>query len=136
MPKGLRITFLIHSIFAFFFGLLLFVAPGWFADVVRWTPSDPAMGRLFGAALIALASSSLLGFYATRENEVRILVEMEMVFTVVGSLGALYQVLFAAAPLFNWVILAIWVPFAVAWFYFLRRMSVSVGRPLTGQRPV
>lgn len=118
MSRGLKITFLIHAIVALAFGLVLYVKPGLWATMVNWTPYDATMTRVYGAALLALAVSSWLGYRAARWDEVRILVLMEIALTVLSTVGGLWGLLFRGAPAFGWVSVLIWVVFAVAWIYF------------------
>jgi hypothetical protein len=118
MSKGLKITFLIHAIVALVFGIVLYLRPGSWATLVNWTPYDPSLTRVYGAALLALAVSSWLGYRAARWDEVRILVLMEIALTVLSTVGGLWGLLFRSAPVFGWVSVLIWVVFALAWIYF------------------
>jgi hypothetical protein len=118
MSKGLKITFLIHAIVALVFGIVLYLQPGLWATLVNWTPFDFNMTRIYGAALLALAVGSWFGYRATRWEEVRILVLMEISLTVLSTVGGLWGLLFRNAPAFAWVSVVIWAAFAVAWIYF------------------
>ena len=118
MSKGLKITFLIHAIVALVFGIVLYLQPGLWARLVNWTPHDDHMTRIYGAVLLALAVSSWFGYRATRWDEVRILVLMEIALTALSTVGGLWGLLFRSAPAFAWVAVVIWVVFAVAWIYF------------------
>jgi hypothetical protein len=125
MSKGLKITFLIHAIVALVFGIVLYLRPVSWALLVNWTPFDGDMTRIYGAALLALAVSSWLGYRAKRWEEVRILVLMEITLTVLSTVGELWGLLFRNTPSFAWVAVMIWVAFAVAWIYFYRRQSAQ-----------
>jgi hypothetical protein len=118
MSRGLKITFIIHALVALVFGLLLYLQPGLWAKMVNWAPFDPILTRVYGAALLALAVSSWLGYRAARWDEVRIIVLMEIALTVLSTVGGLWGLLFRGAPVFGWVSVLIWVVFAVAWIYF------------------
>ena len=118
MSRGLKITFLIHAIVALVFGVVLYLQPGLWATMTKWTPFDGTMTRIYGAALLALAVSSWFGYRAARWDEVRILVLMEIALTVLSTVGGLWGLLFRGAPAFGWVSVVIWVVFAVAWIYF------------------
>ena len=118
MSRGLKITFLVHAIVALVFGIVLYLRPGSWATLVNWTPYDPSLTRVYGAALLALAVSSWFGYRAARWDEVRILVLMEIALTVLSTIGGLWGLLFRGAPVFGWVSVLIWVVFAVAWIYF------------------
>jgi hypothetical protein len=121
MSKGLKSTFLIHAIVALVFGIVLYLQPKLWATLVQWIPFDGNMTRIYGAALLALAVSSWLGYRATRWEEVRILVLMEIALTALSTVGGLWALLFRNAPAFAWVSVVIWVAFAVAWMYFYPR---------------
>lgn len=121
MSQGLKITFLIHAVVALVFGIAMYLIPGTWAALVNWVPFDSTMTRAYGAALLGLAIKSWLGYRATRWEEVRILIQMEIAFTTLSALGGLYQALVAGAPSFTWVAIGMFVIFAVAWIYFYRR---------------
>ena len=124
MSQGLKITFLVHAIVVLVFGVVMYLIPGTWATLVNWVPFDPGITRGYGAAMLALAISSWLGYRAVRWEQVRIIVQMEIGFTVLGTLAALYEVLFAGGPSFLWVGIAIFAPFALAWIYFYRQSRV------------
>jgi hypothetical protein len=100
MSRGLKITFVVHAIVAFIFGLLLYLTPTIYAGWVNWTTVEPATARFFGAAMLALAVSSWLGSLVTRWEEIRIIVQTEIAFTLLGVLAGLYEVLVAGAAAF------------------------------------
>ena len=70
---------------------------------------------------MGLFVSSWQGIRAARWDEVRIVVQMEIVVTVLGGLAGLYSALFPGAPLFIWVSVVIYWCFAAAWIYFCRQ---------------
>ena len=121
MSQGLKTTFLIHAIVALVFGIVLYLVPGTFLDLVGWKAFDGNMSRAFAAALLALAVSSWFGYRAARWEEVRIVVQMEIAFTVLGPVAGLYGFFVKNAPAFIWVSIVIWAAFAAAWIYFYRR---------------
>ena len=119
MSKGLRVTFLIHAVVSFTAGLLLLLVPGRFLDFIAWAPIDPIASRLLGAAMLALAWSSLRGWRASEWAEVALLVELEVVFAVLACVGLLRHLLFGWWPWMPWAILVLFALFAVAWTVFL-----------------
>ena len=121
MSQGLKTTFLIHAIVALVFGIALYVVPGIFLGLVGWKDFDGNISRALAAALLALAVSSWFGYRAARWEEVRIVVQMEIAFTVLGAVAGLYGFFVKSAPAFIWVSIVIWVAFAAAWIYFYRR---------------
>jgi hypothetical protein len=121
MSKGLRLTFLVHAVVAVLSGLLLLVIPGRFLLFIGWAPIDPIASRLLGAALLALAWSSFRGWRAVEWGQVAILVELEVVFTVLACVGLLRHLLFGWWPLVPWLVFAVFALFAAAWIFSLAR---------------
>ena len=121
MSQGLKTTFLIHAIVALVFGIVMYLIPGTFARLIGWQPFDGNMTRGFAAALLALAVSSWFGYRAARWDEVRIVVQMEIAFTVLGAVAGLYGFFVKGAPAIIWIAIVIWVAFAAAWLYFYSR---------------
>jgi hypothetical protein len=123
MSRGLKTTFLVHAIVTLAFGVVLYLIPDTWAAFINWIPFDPVVTRIYAAALLAIGVSSWLGYRAARWDEVRIVVQTEMVLTVLSALIGLYLALFASAPLFIWVPIGIFVVFAMAWIYFYRQVQ-------------
>jgi hypothetical protein len=120
MSTALRITFLVHAVVALVMGLPLLIIPGQFlGELLRWVPFDPLISRLFGAALLALAWGSYRGWQATERAQVKTVLEIEAVFTVLGSIGLLRHLLIASYPAIVWAVFILLVVFAIAWIYFL-----------------
>ncbi len=115
MSKELKTTFLIHFIVSFLFGTILLVIPKTWANLIQWTPFDPTLTQIYAAALLAIAASSFLAYRATRWQEVKIVVQMEIVFTTLTILISVYRAFIGGAPLFIWGYIIIFIPFAIAW---------------------
>ena len=112
MSPGLKTTFGVHAVVSLIFGLGMYLIPGWLTDLVKWTPYDPGMTQSFGAAMLAFSLSSWLSYKSGNFSDVKIIVHTEIVLTILGALGSLYQVLFAGGPAFNWVSFALFTLFA------------------------
>lgn len=119
MSGSLRITFLLHAIVAFLMGGPLLAAPGRLLSVFGWAPIDPLMSRMLGAALLAMAWSSLRGYLAEEWDQVQIIVELEAAFTVLASFGLLRHLLVGNWPWYTWATFGIFALFAIAWIYHL-----------------
>jgi len=123
VSKGLKLTFLIHAVISFVFGIGLYVFPGTMAKMFNWTPLDPTMARFYGGALLAMSVGSKLGYRATSWEQVRIIVATEIAFCVLGVVGTLYSLLVDGAPAFAWVPFALYAVFAILWIYFYVKAS-------------
>jgi hypothetical protein len=142
ISKGLRNTFLVHSIFSAVLGLLLYVVPGRVLVLLGWIPEkyeltvggttvsapgtflvDPVITRVLGAALLALAFAGFLGWRAKERQEVSILVLLELVFCVLALVAFVVRIvtLGLTLPVIGWVLIVILLAFAVAWGLMLRR---------------
>jgi len=69
--------------------------------------------------MLALAWGSFRGWRAREWAEVEILVELEVIFTVLACVGLLRHLLFGWWPWMPWLIFALFALFAVAWIVFL-----------------
>ena len=119
MSKSLKYTFLIHVAVSLIFGAALLLAPGRFLGLFGWAPIDPLISRLLGAALLALAWSSYRGWGGSSYEQVSVLVEMEVIFTLFGSVGMLRHLLKSWYPWYVWFVFSVLVVFAIAWIYHL-----------------
>jgi hypothetical protein len=142
ISNGLRNTFLAHSILSAILGLVLYVVPGRLLTWLGWIPEnyevmvgntavstpgtflvDPIITRVLGAALLALAFSSFLGWRAKQYQEVFILVPVEFVFCVLALIAFMVRIATfgISIPVVGWVLIVILLGFAVVWGLTLRR---------------
>jgi len=142
ISSKLRAIFLVHGVFAFGLGILLWSIPGRTLTALRWVPEtfevpgtmitapgtifvDPGLTRLLGAALIALAFSSYQAWRAYLWTEVILLVRLKLVFAVLGFFGILLgQVLLREDPslsLLGWLLVLALGGFAIVWGVVLRK---------------
>ena len=153
ISKGLRTTFLVHMIVAAVLGAALWLVPGRSLTLLGWVPEwvpinmpeiaklpaakrsipgetfvDPALTRIIGAMLLALAFSSYRGWRSANRDEVSVLVQMEAVFCVLGVIAFLggawamtQSVEPRTMPVIGWVFTVILAGFAGSWIIALRR---------------
>jgi hypothetical protein len=121
MERIVKGIFGIHAIVAFLVGAPLLIAPGRFLVWVGWRPIDPLGSRMLGAALLALAWTSFRAWREADTKRLVPLVEMELVFTVLGSVGFLRHLLFISYPWFVWFTFAVLALFTLAWAVALLR---------------
>ena len=108
-----RYVLVLHFIVALVFGVLLLAFAGRFARWVNWSYYDPTFAKMLGAALFGLSIGSLLA--ARDPLKHRVIVQMEIVYTLVASVAVLYRLVRydSTTPTFAWV------PFAVTAAFFV-----------------
>jgi hypothetical protein len=140
VSNSLRTTFLIHMIVGLVLGAALWLVPGRTMTLLGWVPAqvplpesdlsvpgqtfvDAGVTRVLGAAFLALAYSSYLGWRAARHEEVKLLVQTEFVLCVLGTIALLVTAFTLARPFpaIGWVFVVMLAAFAVAWGLALRR---------------
>jgi hypothetical protein len=132
VSRGLRTVFLVHAIVAVLFGLVAFVRPIFWVQLFAWAPFDPFMTRGYGAALLALGAASWLGYRAATWAEVRIVVQMEIAFTVLSTVAGLWAVLFRNGPALLWLGIVLWLAFAIAFgSFYAKAPSRAASEPAT-----
>jgi hypothetical protein len=121
IPYGLKITFLVHAVAAGVFGLVFLLIPEMFGGMMGAPIKEPSTFRLVGAALVAFAASSWFAYRATVWERVKIVVQMEIVWTILGVLATLYGLVFEGLPAGDWMNVIILGAFAVAFIFFYSR---------------
>lgn len=121
ISSGLRITFLIHFYVALVFGLIYFLVPQFYGAVINWTVQDPAVFRLLGAAMLGIAFTSLLSYKNPVWEKVKIVVLMEIVWTVLGAIATVWGILFEGLPAIGWMNAVILAVFAFLFVLFYQR---------------
>ena len=119
MSKGLKLTFLVHAFVAFVLGAPLLLAPGRVLALLGWLNIDTMTSRVLGAALLALAWSSWRLWKADTQAHYRRVLEIEAIFTVLGAIGLLRELVVDGFPPIYWLMFALLAIFAAAWNYFL-----------------
>ncbi len=120
--RGLKITFLVHFIVGLVFGLLYLLIPEVWGNLIGWPTQEPAVYRLIGAAVLGFAASSWLAYREAAWEKVKIVVQAEIVWTILGTLVMLWGLIFAGLPAIGWLNAVILGGFAAAFsvFYFRR----------------
>jgi hypothetical protein len=121
IPHGLKMTFLVHFVVAAVFGLVFLLIPDIFGGLMGVLIREPSTFRLVGAALVAFAASSRFAYREAVWERVKIVVQMEIVWTVLGVLAMLYGLIFEGLPAGDWMNVIILGAFAVAFIFFYSR---------------
>ena len=112
----LRITFIIHVIIGLVFGIGFLLVPELLLPMFELTFTDPTV-RTFGAMIIALTIGSILSLMAKEWEQVKIVVEIELVFTLLGPIAMIYHMFVPPIPgVMMWGPIAILL---VTWMLFL-----------------
>jgi hypothetical protein len=121
IPSGLKITFLVHFVVAIVFGAGFLLIPDMLMGMLGARTVEPSTFRLVGAAMLAFAASSWLAYRQPVWEKVRIVVQMEIVWTILGVLAMLYGLIFEGLPAADWMNVVILGAFAVAFIFFYSR---------------
>ncbi|MGD2039341.1 MAG: hypothetical protein PVH11_00855 [Anaerolineae bacterium] len=124
ITSGLRILFLFHAIIAGLVGLQHLVAPRVWTDLAGMVITETVTWRLIGAALVGFAVSSWLAYRETAWARVRIIVIMEIVWSVLGALVILWGILFEGLPSLEWLNVVLLAGFAAAFSIVLSKRQI------------
>ena len=122
MSKGLKYTFLIHTIAVIIFALGFLFVPDTVAKSFGYTAFDPPLARMYGGVLLAIGVSSWLSYRVSEPQLVKITAAMEICLTIVAALTTLYTILFESAPAMMWIGVAFFVIFAILFVVFYPRL--------------
>jgi hypothetical protein len=133
MSNGLRTTFWVHAFVAIVFGLGYIFVPEFVAGLFNLEIGDPLFIWLYGAATIALGVASVMAALSKTFERVDIVLQMEVVYTLLAVIVGLYAIFFAQAPALVWIGVAIFALFLVAFgYYYIVTRSLTEaerGRP-------
>lgn len=121
MSRELRTLFILHAVVSLLLGAPLMLFPGPFLGALGWTPIDPIITRVAGAAILAMGYSSVRAWLADSPQVAVVLIEMEAIFSIVAVLGLLRHLLvsyYLPAVDFSFGLLLV---FAAAWIVFRLR---------------
>ena len=118
ISSGLKTLFLVHLVLGLVFGLAYLFIPGIFMGWLGVTLQDDFAYRTVGAAVLAFSASSWFCYKSPEWERVKIVVQAEIVWTVLVALVGLYALIFAGAPAAFWINVIIMAGFAGAFIYF------------------
>lgn len=110
----LKTTFLVHFFVALVFGLIYLLIPDVFGRLINWPIQEPAMYRIIGAAILGYGAGSWLAYRETVWEKVKIVVQMEIIWTILGTIVMVWGMFLADLPAFGWVNTLILAGFAAA----------------------
>ncbi len=121
ISSGLKATFLVHAIVGFIFSLIYLLIPERLGQLINWPTQETEVYRLIGAAVLGYSFSSWLAYKVENWQNIKIIVQMEIMWTVLATLVFLYGLIFADLPIFAWVYAAIFAGFAILFTVFYYR---------------
>jgi hypothetical protein len=121
ISPGLKTLFLVHAIVGIIFGLAYLLMPDAWGSLTGVPMEDPGWYRAIGAAILGFAASSWLAYREAAWDKVKIVVQMEVVWSILGTLVALWGLLFAGFPTADWLNALVLGGFAAAFSYFYFR---------------
>lgn len=125
VSSGLRVTLMVHFVFAIIFGLAYLLTPQSFGKLIGWTIEEPENIRVLGAAILGYGAGSWFAYKETAAAKVKIVVQMELVWTIIGTLAILWGLLSGAFPALGWLNAIIMAGFAIAFGIFYPRNLAS-----------
>jgi hypothetical protein len=94
--KGItKLLFFLFSVLCLATGMLFLVIPGTFLQTVGWAPVEPMIIRLFGAALLAISWGAWKSFRTADLKQTMTVMEMLIIFSVLGAIGWFRHLLIA-----------------------------------------
>lgn len=122
VTNGLKTLFLIHAVVGLIFGLGYLIIPQQVADWLSMPfGNDDVMMRTVGAAILGFSASSILGYLAQEWREVKIVVQAELVWTLLATALAMWAVLSETWPVIGWLDVALMAFFFLGFGYFYWR---------------
>lgn len=115
MSRLLKITLIIHIIFAVLFGVPLLGIPGRFLGWFGWAPIDPLISRMFGAALLGFGWLEFRTLRLNTRQAAQPLIETGIIFCGLSSAGLAWNMLGAGWPWYVWTVLGVFIVFTVLW---------------------
>lgn len=115
MNLWLRFLFIAYLVLCLLVGAPLLLAPGRFLGIFSWAPIDPLITRLLGAALLGMAWGSWRAIQKPDSKAIPTLIEVFMVFTMLGGIGMLRNMLGSYWWPGIWGIVIVLFAFAFSW---------------------
>ena len=107
------------------YGLVLLLFPQVWSNLAGIDIDETDPYRLVGAALLTLAVGSWLAYRQTEWEKIKILVQMEIFWTVLDALAILWGIFFFGLPRLEWVNVLILTGFVIAFTFFFLRVKAA-----------
>jgi hypothetical protein len=131
ITPALKMVFLIHAVVGLILGLAYLVFPATVTDWLDFPLTDEPYLRIIGAAILGWSATSLVAYRAQHWDEVKIIVQGELVWTGLAAVLMLWFLLDGVWPAAGWINFALMALFFLAFGYTYYREE----RTLTTPRP-
>lgn len=122
IPQSLKYWFILHFVLDMLFAIPLIAAPVATLTYFGFEITEPAlMARLVGAALIGVGGTSLLAHKKGLESY-NSLLTLKILWSHAAVLAILLAIL-EGAPEITWLILSIFIVFAIVWDYYKIKLN-------------
>lgn len=116
--SGLRIVIWFHIVLGLILGLGYFLIPTTLLNLLTWPSMDTYFTRMIGAAVLGFVAAGWFALQANDWEKVKIYVQAEIVWTILGTLATIWGMLTESLPIIGWLNTIILAIFAVAFTYF------------------
>ncbi|MHA1963252.1 MAG: hypothetical protein ACXACG_00915 [Candidatus Thorarchaeota archaeon] len=116
IPSFAKYIFLLGFIVSLIFGVWYFLSPESWSAITGW-PIETAAIRVLGAFLLMLSVGAILAFRATSWKEVELYVLMVIVWTLLGTIGMVWNMLVLTLPIAGWLNTSLTALFLVLYLY-------------------
>ena len=116
IPSYAKYIFLFGFIVSLIFGAWFFISPESYSAITGW-PSENAALRVTGSLLLMMSVGAILAFRATSWKEVEIYVLMVTVWSLIGTIAMVWNMLVMTLPLAGWFNTGLTAMFFVLYLY-------------------
>lgn len=116
VPSFAKYIFLLGFIVSFIFGVWYFLSPESWSAITGW-PIETAAIRILGSLLLMLSVGAILAYRATSWKEVELYVLMVIVWTLLGTIGMVWNMLVLTLPMAGWLNTGLTALFLVLYLY-------------------
>lgn len=114
ISNRLKTIFMLYAIFAFILGFLYLLMPVAWGNLVDWIPAQPFDHRIIGAAFLAFGLGAWLAARKTSWDQVSVVVQMNLVWTVLATALMVWGMVAGGLPTLGWVYVVAVGGFALA----------------------
>ena len=116
IPSSAKYIFLLGFIVTLIYGAWYFLLPESWSAVTGW-PEEPASVRVLGSFLLMLSVAALLAYRAASWKEVELYVLIVIVWTLLGTIGMVWNMLAMTLPIAGWFNAGLTALFLVLYLY-------------------